>query len=40
MNRFEVLMYFMATPRPPATVDVKLNEVGDKVDIWWSEVRG
>ena len=30
----------MATPRPPATVDVRLNEVGDKVDIWWSEVRG
>ena len=29
----------MATPRPPATVDVRLNEVGDKVDIWWSEVR-
>ena len=27
-------------PRPPATVDVRLNEVGDKVDIWWSEVRG
>ena len=21
-------------------MDVRLNEVGDKVDIWWSEVRG
>ena len=26
-------------PRPPASVDVRLNDVGDKVDISWSQVE-